>query len=272
MNLFGKIFTLLIFFMSIAFLVLAVMVGASHRNWKEIANTNKLQATTTANRLVAVKTASNEASKKLNAEQVSRQQQLSQLFSELQIAKTRLDAAVKENSDLTERNAQLAAELNVSNTRLVAQDKQVGDLKQRNTRLIDDIAAQRNTVLNLTNEQYRLQGRLDALTEEKESMSGQLARQLRVMNANGLTENSLTDPIPRQLEGVITAEDAGFIAISLGTDDGIRKGHEIDVYRGRKYIARAVVTTTKHNESAARLIPEFTQTVVREGDYVTTKL
>ena len=43
MNLMGKIFTLLIFFMSICFLVISVMVGASHRNWKKEAQ-DKLEA------------------------------------------------------------------------------------------------------------------------------------------------------------------------------------------------------------------------------------
>ena len=89
MNLFGKIFTLLIFFMSITFLVLAVMVGATHRDWKSVAKANKLKATSTQNKLDATKTATNETKKKLNAEQVSRQQQLAQLFSELQVARTR---------------------------------------------------------------------------------------------------------------------------------------------------------------------------------------
>ena len=41
MNLMGKILTLLIFFLSICFLVIAVMVGAAHQNWQEQANENK---------------------------------------------------------------------------------------------------------------------------------------------------------------------------------------------------------------------------------------
>ena len=41
MNLTGKILTFLILFLSVAFLVLAVMVGATHQNWKEVANDNK---------------------------------------------------------------------------------------------------------------------------------------------------------------------------------------------------------------------------------------
>ena len=271
MNLFGKIFTLLIFFLSITFLVLAVMVGASHRNWKEIATKNADLARTAQTRLDAAKDASGEADKKLNAEQVARQQQLSQLFSELQIAQTALDNAVKENRDVTEQNARLAAELKVSNTRLVAQDNEVRDLKDRNKALIDDIAAQRATVVAMTNEQYKLQGELDEKKQMNASLSGQVAAQMRVMRANGLTRTSLTDHIPRKVEGVVIKQDDGFIAISLGTDDGIRQDHKIDIYRGKRYVGRAVVTTTEHNRSAARLLDEFTQSVVREGDYVTTK-
>lgn len=271
MNLFGKIFTLLIFFLSITFLVLAVMVGASHRNWKAIATKNAEMSRLAQTRLDAAKDASGDAMKALNAEQVARQQQLSQLFSEIQIAQTALDNAVKENRAVTEQNARLAAELKVSNTRLVAQDKEVSDLKSQNNALIDDIAAQRSTVVAMTNEQYRLQGELDEKTEMNSSLAGQLATKIRIMKANGLSDTALTDGIPRKVEGVVTKTDDGFIAISLGTDDGIRPEHKIDIYRGRKYVGRAVVTTTDHNKSAARLMDEFTQTVVREGDYVTTK-
>jgi hypothetical protein len=271
MNLFGKIFTLLIFFLSITFLVLAVMVGASHRNWKEIATKNAELARSAETRLSAAQSASDDAAKKLNAEQVARQQQLSQLFAENQLAQTALDNAVRENRVVTEQNARLAAELNVSNTRLVDQDKQVEDLKNRNKSLIDDIAAQRATVVAMTNEQYRLQADLDEKTQMSSSLAGQLATKIRIMKANGLTDQSLTADIPRQVEGVVTRYEDGFIAISLGTDDGLREDHNIDIYRGKRYVGRAVVTTTEHNKSAARLLDEFTQTVVREGDYVTTK-
>ncbi len=272
MNLFGKIFTLLIFFLSITFMVLAVMVGASHRNWKEVASVNADKSRTMLTRLEKAKTASGEALKKLNAEQVGRQQQLSQLFSELELAKTRLENESKQLRAATELNAQYAAELKVAQTRLVAQDSDVKDLNARNKALIDDIATQRALVVSMTNQQYRLEGDLDQLNDSNEAMAGQIGRMARAMKARGVTETDLTDGIPRKVEGVVTRKDDGFIAISLGTDDGIRKEHLVDIYRGKKYLGRAVVTATEHNRSVARLLPEYTQTVVLEGDYVTTKL
>ena len=49
MNLTGKILTFLILFLSVAFLVLAVMVGATHQEWKKIAKENKDKLTEAKN-------------------------------------------------------------------------------------------------------------------------------------------------------------------------------------------------------------------------------
>lgn len=272
MNLMGKIFTLFIFFLSISFLVLAIMVGASHRNWKEVATTNKAKASLAQNRLDAAKTASKDTEKILNNERVSRQLQLSQLFSRIQIAQSRLDEAAADTRVLNERNAQLAAELKVSNQRLVAQDAEVEDLKQRNNTLVNDIAAQVDSVVNLTTETYRLRGELDLLEKSAESLNGQLARQHRVLKAHGLDQNSLTDQIPTEVEGLVVNKSNNFISVSVGTDDGVKEGHPIDIYRNDRYIGRAEITRAGYNVSAARLLPEYQQTVVKKGDYVTTKL
>lgn len=271
MNLFGKIFTLLIFFLSITFLVLAVMVGATHRNWKRLATENADLARVTQTRLDSAKSATGDAAKRLNSEQVARQQQLAQLYSELQIAETRLANESAQLRAQTELNAQLAAELSVSNDRLAAQDKEVADLKARNKTLIEDVAEQRSIIVAMNNEQYRLQGAVDEVTEKNAMLASTNAQQARVMTHHGLRITDFTDGIPTKVEGVVTQQKDGFVVISVGTDDGVRDNHEIDIYRGKKYIGRARITNAEHNKSAARLLPEYTRTIVREGDYVTTK-
>jgi len=61
------------------------------------------------------------------------------------------------------------------------------------------------------------------------------------------------------------------VVVSLGTDDGIRKGHVLDIYRGDRYIGKAVVTIAQFDKSAARISPDFRRDLVQEGDHVTTK-
>ena len=76
------------------------------------------------------------------------------------------------------------------------------------------------------------------------------------------------------MEGVVlrTMLEQNLIAISLGGDDGVREGHTFDVYRGDRFIGKARVVKSRNNMSAAKLIPEFLQAPVAQGDYVTTKL
>ena len=87
MSLMGKIFTLLIFFMSICFLVISVMVGASHRNWKDVASRMQQDARAAKALVADAKDSSNEQLRLLSAERVSRALQLSQLESQLKRAR-----------------------------------------------------------------------------------------------------------------------------------------------------------------------------------------
>ena len=112
---------------------------------------------------------------------------------------------------------------------------------------------------------------MQALEESSQELSGLLAKKTRVMKAVGVNDTDLTDHIPKQLEGLVTKRSDAYIAVSLGTDDGLRVGHSLDVYRADRYVGRATVTRADHNISAARLLPEYERTLVREGDYVTTK-
>ncbi len=271
MNLMGKIFTLLIFFLSITFLVLAVMVGASHRNWKAIAADNKDKATLASERLEQSRASSNEFQRRLNAEQVSRQQQLAHLFAQTEILQKRLDKEAAENHQKGEEHAKLLTDNNNATLRLKVQDKEVDTLKASNKNLIDDIASQRESVVSLTSTIYELRGQIRALEQNSQDLSSLLAQQQQAMKHAGITVNTPTDHIPTPLEGVVTRREDDFIAVSLGTDDGLRVGHSLDVYRNDRYVGRATVTRAEDNMSAARLIPEYQRTLVREGDYVTTK-
>lgn len=155
---------------------------------------------------------------------------------------------------------------------MAEKDSEVATLQEKNKLLIDDIATQRQSVVNLTNQVYKLQGDLTQLEMLRMDLSEQLALKEKVMNRYGLSDTALTDHIPPEVEGIVLrTRDNKAIAISVGGDDGVRPGHVFDIYRGDRFIGKAEVTTAKDNMSAAKLIPEFLQAPVAEGDYVTTK-
>lgn len=96
------------------------------------------------------------------------------------------------------------------------------------------------------------------------------AGKLRAISG-GLRLSDLIDSIPSKVEGVVTKTHEDMVAISLGTDDGVRKGHEISIYRGTKYIGYGVVTRAEHNQSAVKMRSPVDIRPIREGDYATTK-
>jgi vacuolar-type H+-ATPase subunit I/STV1 len=156
MNLMGKIFTLLIFFMSICFLVIALMVGATHRNWKEIATQKTSEAALNLNRLNEAKSSTSDKEKLLAAERASRAMQLAQLESQLKVLAELKDSKESELSAIQEQSQRQLIELEEAQKRISDQDKEVADLRANNKKLVDDIATQFSLVRNLTNQSFEI--------------------------------------------------------------------------------------------------------------------
>jgi hypothetical protein len=257
--------------LSLSFLIIAVIVGATHRNWKELANKNKEIADRARLRLEDAKNKSTEIQKKLNAEQVARQHQLSQLESQLAIARQQRDEKETQLREQTVISQQALEAVNASEKRIKEQDNELAQLKTENVKLTDDIAEQRRSVVNLTNVVYQLRGEIEVLEQLRKDMGEQLVNKIKVMNKHGLKDDDLVDHIPPKVDGVVLQVKERLITVSLGTDDGIRNGHTLDIYRGDRFVGQAVVTNANFNLSAARIDNSLTQSQVREGDHVTTK-
>lgn len=272
MNLMGKIFTLLIFFMSICFLVMALMVGASHRNWKKIAAEKNSEATLATNRLNDAKSNTSEKEKLLSSERTGRAMQLAQLESQLRAANSNYvskEAQLRKESEISQ---QRLAELEQAQARIKAQDTEVADLRSNNKQLVKDIATQLGLVRMLTNNTFELKNDISLLTEKEGDLVAKLAKSKRVLDHIGMTPDSLTDHIIPKLDGlVVKASGDGLFVISLGTDDGLRVGHVMDVYRTDRFVGKGTVIRTKTDLSAVRLDPDFRLDTVQEGDHVTSK-
>lgn len=271
MNLAGKFLTFLILFMSIVFLVLAIVTGASHREWKKIASLNKQRADTAERLLNEAKERTSQGARLLEAEATSRQQFIAHLNSEL--VKERENREQKER-ELTELTAMVQTQLtNLENAekRIANQDTEMAQLREQNKNLIDEIGTRRVEVTTLTNEVFSLRGTLDELKSRAEGLNEQLAKATKVLKANGLNENSLTDSIAPRLEALVMKTEGELAIVSAGTDDGLRVGHIIDIYRGDRFVAKGRVVNAEYNMAAARILSEYRQAAVQEGDIVTTK-
>jgi hypothetical protein len=60
----------------------------------------------------------------------------------------------------------------------------------------------------------------------------------------------------------------GFIVLSAGTEDGLRKDSIVNVMRDNRLIAKAVVKKIRNNTASAATLPEWTREEIRVGDII----
>ncbi len=114
---------------------------------------------------------------------------------------------------------------------------------------------------------------LEIASERKAQLEKQVSQARVLLKQNGLTLDSLPrgDRVPT-LNGIVTAVADDSIEVSLGVDDGLQAGHQIEVFRGDEYLGRAIVKSVKPDRSVAVLVKEYVRGIIQRGDKVTTRL
>ncbi len=273
MNLLGKILTVLILLSSIVFLTLALIIGASHQNWQKKAMELKAQAQQENEKVLAALALTKKKDAQLRAEQVARTYRVASL-NNLKISaesdeKTKeqsLEAAQKELVKLTNQNE-------TAQKSIAEKQATIDQLRKDNSELVDQIRDVRKAVVELTNQKFGLQGQVNNLKEQQKSLQDLTAKLTRVLRIEGLDLQSPIGHIPpKDVTGeVIAVNRGGHFSINIGSDDGLRENHRVNIYRGDRFVGEAIVIDVKHNSATARIIEDLNKLPLRIKDYVTTK-
>ncbi|TWT33111.1 coiled-coil domain-containing protein [Blastopirellula retiformator] len=273
MNLIGKIFTVLIFVMSFVFMAFSVAVYATHKNWKEQAQTLTTTNQTLTARRTELETKLAETTQMLEQERAARRYALSAV----QVRASQLE---RQLSTLQASLDQKVKELDQKGAALDQASKVAVSAEQRNTELENKLqTAQQNrdamfaNVVSTSDRVQQLQTNEERLKEREQQLAVQVGNMNRVLNANGLTEFTNVDGIPPKLDGRITAVGANnFVEVSLGKDDGISVGNTLDIFRGDQYLGRVIIKKVSPDRSVGEIQREYRKGEVKKGDYVSTKL
>ena len=271
MNLLGKILTLLILVMSIFFLAIALMTSAAHRNWKVAASSLQGDLTAIQQQLKTTKTSTLEKEQFIQAEKVARAQQLAQLESQLAVYRNEIEGLSKQVSEETILSKERLARLEQAEARASQLDKENKGLSDRNVALSKEVATSYEKLTDFTNKTFELNTRIEEISILNKDLSATVARQNKVMKRLGIDENELVKDIVPLINAVVVKIEGDLFAIAAGTDDGLRKGHHLDIYRGSKFVGKGVVKAVEHNLAVLGTIPAFMQATVQEGDDVTSK-
>jgi hypothetical protein len=273
MTLVGKIFTVLIFVMSIVFMAFSIMVFATHTNWRTQSEGLKQKLTQQEQLFTQAKTEHDKTKRELAQEQASRRHALAALQTKLKASEDALEA---KTAQLIQKESQLneaAAALKSTEDRLTA----LTDELTKNRQLLktaqqerDDIFLQ---VVALTDKFNQSETTRQDLDRRNSQLVAQSADMERVMKAHGLTVDSLVSHIPPPVEGIVMdIGESDLIEISIGHDDGLKIGHTLDVYRGNNYLGRIVIRKTAPDRAVGQVVKELKRGQIKKGDHVTTKL
>lgn len=285
MTLVGKIFTMLVFVMSLVFMSFAVMVFATHKNWKEAALSKEIAKSTNA---IGLRTQLEQAylSKRalevelenlktqLAEHQAARRQALAVLQTKVQESLADLTNTQKELADLQTAHTEAVAKLGVVQTTLDKFEKENSAIRTEIVTISQDRDEKLARVVSLGDLVNQAQTKLVQLEERRQQLVAQVAFQKLALETNGIDPNG-PQPVSleRAVDGVVTAvSEKDLIEISIGLDDGIREGVTLEVYRANKYLGKVIVRKVTANRSVAQIVKEFIQGPIRKGDRVASKI
>lgn len=273
MTLVGKILTVLILIMSIAFMMIAVTVFATHRSWRDRAIAHKAtieELRVTNDRLRAE---ASRADDRLAIEQAARRFALAALQSRQESQAQQL---AFQNDQLTKKQAEndlLTTTLNQNTMNLDALNKEVNGLREDIRLAQQDRDEKFSNVVAMHDAISGLQGSVATLSEQEVQLRDQVSRMKLVMDAHELTEYTPVVDIPPRVDGIVTkVGESTLIEVSIGSDDGLRTGHTLEVFRNNAYLGRVEVTQLEPNRAVCRIIPEYRKGIIKRGDRVATKL
>ncbi|MCA9215723.1 MAG: hypothetical protein KDB27_21810 [Planctomycetales bacterium] len=272
MNLIGKIFIVLIAVMSIFFMALAMAVYSTHQNWKTMAQAEQERHRTlqrendelAAKNQQLLDTAAIERAARTKAIATS-ETRLLQSQQQLQQARTQLNTLQEEHNTAIKS-------VSLAQSQLEQLKGQITTLRDTITKAQNDRDDQFARVRELTDLINQAEGTKAALERRLQQLTDQYSQAQNVLKAHSLTINTPVHNIPPRLEGVVQAADASMIEISLGSDEGLQKGHTVEVSRGDRYLGRARIIRVENDISVGQLLKEFSKAPIRKGDRVQTKV
>lgn len=273
MTLVGKILTVLILIMSISFMMIAVTVFATHRNWRDRALAHKATIEELRDTNDRLRAEASRADDRLAIEQAARRFALAAL----QSRQESLAQQLASNYDqLTKKQAEndIITETLSQNTMLLDNlGKEVSGLRDEIRDAQRDRDAKFADVVALTDTISGLQGNVSTFREQEIQLRDQLSRMKLVMDAHELTQYTPVVDIPPRVDGIVTkVGERTLVEVSIGSDDGLRTGHTLEVFRNNSYLGRVKVTQLEPDRAVCEIIPEYRKGIIKRGDRVATKL
>jgi hypothetical protein len=289
MSFVGKILVVIQLVLSVMFMAFAGAVYTTHLKWRDEVLKQKSAVAAGDKKRADLETEMS----KVKAEFTAKLTAADQLAAQLDAARKGLEADVarlkKEAGDL-----QVARKTASGQSLIAAQDAAARKTEADNQRAINhELTATRDAefAARVKQEDARrsLELALEAATAKNRDLLGRIAIYRQALEAAGIsaeiTQLASKNSPPPGVDGRITdikpARKQGaseVVEVSLGSDDGLKLGHEMTVYRSglngsqrARYLARIRIVSVTPDLAVAQVIESSRNGVIQKGDNVTTK-
>lgn len=276
MNLLGKTFVVLIFIMSIVFMTSAMWVYSTHRNWEELAKARQNELTEQKAEYDRLQNQFNRVESELKGQLDAQLQQLRKLETE------RLTLSER-NTSIQARLDQLNQELREAAAMVTATQENIDRIASENATLRTDLVGEQQTAdvalqsaLEATDDLQQTQNKLEVATERVEGLLSSNANMTTVMRENGINPSTPASAVKPRVDGFVSAvrkrNGSQLVEVTIGSDDGLKPGHTVEVFRKSKYLGRIEILKTSPDRAIGRVDARFQEGRIQEGDRVATRL
>ena len=276
MNLFGKMITVVILIVSIIMMTLSVTVYSTHKNWQSIAKKYQKQLNDERNKNGRLTSLKESLDGQLDAEKTARQQVVAKLESErneLLSQNSIIQQDLDQLRQISRANTAALESTQANNEKLTAEVEAYRADIGENQEARDKAYA---SLLKATDELHQAKGKVRLLTQQNAQLAQDLGTKVDLLRSKGIDPNTAPDEIVPTIRGVVSAmhRTAGtqLIEITIGADDGLKKGHTVEVFRGQRYLGRAEIMRTEPDKAVGRVLRQFQQGQIKEDDNVATRL
>lgn len=188
---------------------------------------------------------------------------------------TTLGAAGVTATKATEETARLRSEVQKLQVEIADRDKKVGEMEARVKELTE-----RKTLAEIAadSQQQRNKQLLDQVVTLTQEVDKARTRGGATTSSSGyLTEGATQRPVPADLKARVLDVDSrsGLITISAGSDSGLGKGHQLEIYRLQpkpEYLGKVQIIAAQAHEAVGRPISGLRATSIKRGDEVASNI
>jgi septal ring factor EnvC (AmiA/AmiB activator) len=284
MNLIGKIFVFAVFVMSLVFMSFAAAIYSSHTNWREeIERTAdqvqpgkqlgyKYQLEELKKERESLQTEITSLQEKVSVSEAARDQVVAKLQYALNEKSGELDKLREQEKERENDRKQSMDEMTAAREELKTATAEVEKLREGVRQQQAKVDEQVDRAAKLAADLYEKESFLEIANERKAQLEKQVANARLLLQQSGLSIDSPPKDRVPAIDGLVTAVADDSVELSLGGDDGVQMGHELEVFRDGQYLGRVRVVSVKPDKAIAIVIKQFSRGIIQRGDRVATRL